>query len=142
MKKVIITLLLEAGLLLMPISNNVMAQGGDKKPPVAKKERKVTDINGYKLIDDYFWMRDKKNPEVVGYLNSENAYTEEMMKPTKELQNMLYKEMLGRIKQTDLSVPYRIGEYYYYSALKRANSTSICAAKKAACKARKNFFLT
>lgn len=63
----------------------------------------------------HFWLREKSNPEVIKYLESENAYTAEVMAPTKGLQENLYKEMLGRIKQTDLSVPTRIGEYFYYS---------------------------
>jgi oligopeptidase B len=84
-------------------------------PPVAKKVPHETTIHGRTLQDDYFWFRDKSNPEVIKYLTSENAYTDEVMAPTKGLQDSLYKEMLGRIKQTDLSVPTRIGEYYYYS---------------------------
>ena len=52
---------------------------------------------------------------MLKYLEAENAYTEEVMKPTKDFQDALYKEMLGHIKQTDLSVPSRIGDYYYYS---------------------------
>ena len=67
------------------------------------------------LKDDYFWLREKSNPEVRQYLEAENAYTEEVMRPTKDLQEALYKEMLGRIKQTDLSVPYRLGDFFYYS---------------------------
>src|SRR4030095_8055818 len=65
--------------------------------------------------DDYFWLREKDNPDVTKHLEAENAYTEEVMKPTKALQETLYKEMLGRIKQTDLSVPTRIGDYFYSS---------------------------
>ncbi len=85
------------------------------RPPVARKAPHETKIHGYTLKDDYFWLREKSNPEVISYLEAENAYTEEVMKPAKPLQETLYKEMLGRIKQTDLSVPARIGEYYYYS---------------------------
>jgi oligopeptidase B len=84
-------------------------------PPVAAKRPHTTEIHGYTLKDDYFWLRDKANPEVVKYLESENAYTEELMRPTKGLQEALYGEMLGRIKQTDLSVPSRIGDHFYYS---------------------------
>ena len=73
--------------------------------PVAKKVPHTTKIHGYTLKDDYFWLRGKANPEVTTYLEAENAYTEEVMKPTKALQETLYKEMLGHIKQTDLSVP-------------------------------------
>ena len=75
------------------------------QPPVARRQAHVTEIHGYTLKDDYFWLREKSNPEVLQYLEAENAYTEEVMGPTKELQETLYKEMLGRIKQTDLSVP-------------------------------------
>lgn len=85
------------------------------QPPMATKQPHTTDIHGYTLKDDYFWLREKSNPEVIKYLEGENAYTEEVMKPTKALQETLYTEMLARIKQTDLSVPSRIGEYFYYS---------------------------
>jgi oligopeptidase B len=95
----------------------VLAQSGSvaTRPPVAKKTAHETRIHGAVLKDDYFWLREKSNPEVLSYLEAENAYTEDVMKPTKALQETLYKEMLGRIKQTDLSVPERIGQYYYYS---------------------------
>jgi oligopeptidase B len=55
-------------------------------PPVAKKEPKVTEINGQKLVDNYFWLRDKKNPDVKAYLDAENVYTDAVMKPTEPLQ--------------------------------------------------------
>ena len=94
----------------------VVAQSGDRAtPPVAKKVPHVTSIHGYTLSDDYFWLREKTNPEVTAYLEAENAFTEAVMRPTRSLQDALYKEMLGRIKQTDLSVPSRIGAYFYYS---------------------------
>ena len=67
-------------------------------PPAAKKVPKVTEINGYKLVDDYFWLRDKKNPEVKAYLEAENTYTDAVMKSTEPLQKKLYDEMLSRIK--------------------------------------------
>ena len=101
-----------AAVLAAPV---ILAQSGASQPPVAKKLPHITDIHGYKLTDDYFWLRQKSNPDVTAYLEAENAYTEDVMKPTKALQETLYKEMLGRIKQTDLTVPSRIGEYVYYS---------------------------
>src|SRR5690242_6843275 len=64
-------------------------------PPAAKKAPKVTEINGHKLVDDYFWLRDKKNPEVKAYLEAENAYTDAVMKPSEALQKKLYDEMLS-----------------------------------------------
>ena len=86
------------------------------KPPVAKKEPKVLEIHGYKITDNYAWLRDraeKKNPEIIKYLEAENAYTEAHMGQHKGFVDNLYKEMLGRIKQTDLSVPYKLGDYWY-----------------------------
>src|ERR1700751_4795388 len=74
-------------------------------PPAAKKVPKVTEINGHKLVDDYFWLRDKKNPEVKSYLESENAYTDAVMKPTEALQKKVYDELLSRIKEPAVDVP-------------------------------------
>lgn len=85
------------------------------KPPVAKKVPSVTELHGQKVTDDYAWLKDKKNPDTIAYLEAENAYTETMTKPTEKLQAKLYKEYLSRIKETDLSVPYREGGYWYYS---------------------------
>jgi len=88
------------------------------KPPVAKKEPKVLKIHGYELIDNYAWLRDrneKKNPEIIEYLEAENAYTEAYMKPYEGLVETIYKEILGRIKQTDISVPYKLGKYWYFT---------------------------
>jgi oligopeptidase B len=83
-------------------------------PPVAKKLPRVTEINGHKVVDNYFWLRDKKNPDVKAYLEAENAYTDAAMKPTEPLQKKLYDEMLSRIKETDVEVPYKEGSYFYY----------------------------
>ena len=104
-------------LVMALIAPAVSAQvsSGAAQPPAAKKVPHQTPIHGRTLKDDYFWLREKSNPEVIKHLEAENAYTDEVMAPTKGLQETLYKEMLGRIKQTDLSVPSRIGEYYYYS---------------------------
>src|SRR5260370_42536271 len=74
-------------------------------PPVAKVVPKQITALGETRVDNYFWLRDKSNPEVLQYLEAENKYTEAMMKPTEGLQKKLYDEILGRIKQTDLSVP-------------------------------------
>ena len=83
-------------------------------PPIAKKVPHVTEINGHKLVDNYFWLRDKPNPEVRAYLEAENAYADAAMKPTDALQKKLYDEMLSRIKETDVDVPYQEGDFLYY----------------------------
>ncbi|MBA3642110.1 MAG: S9 family peptidase [Acidobacteria bacterium] len=87
----------------------------DRLCPVPKKIPRETRIHGYTLTDDYCWLRDKTSAEVVAHLESERAYTESVMAPTRALQETLYAEMLGRIQQTDLSVPARSGGYWYYS---------------------------
>ena len=88
------------------------------KPPVARKQPKTLEIHGYTVTDDYAWLRDRntpKDPEVIKYLEAENAYTEAHMGPHKEFVENLYKEMLGRIKQTDVTVPYLLGGYWYFN---------------------------
>jgi oligopeptidase B len=85
------------------------------QPPIAKKIPHVTQVNGTTLEDNYFWLRDRKDPDVMKYLEAENAYTEQVMKPGKDFQDSLFKEMLSHLKQTDLSVPVRQGRYLYYS---------------------------
>jgi oligopeptidase B len=98
---------------------NVMAQDGNKssmlQPPITEKKPKTTEINGDRLVDNYFWLREKSNPSVIAHLEAENAYTAGVMKPTEGLQDTLYKEILSHIKQTDTNVPYRWGDYFYYS---------------------------
>jgi oligopeptidase B len=100
------------------------------KPPTAKKVRKVETLHGQPWADDYFWLRDKANPEVAAYLEAENAYTDAVMGPTKALQEDLYKEMLGHIKETDVSVPYREGGYFYYSRTEEGKQYPIYCRKK------------
>jgi oligopeptidase B len=106
------------------------AQQATSQPPVAAKKPHATEIHGYKLNDDYFWMREKGNPEVTKYLEAENAHTDDVMKPTKAFQEALYNELLGRIKQTDLSVPYRIGDYFYYSRTEEGKQYSYMCRRK------------
>ena len=83
-------------------------------PPVARKIPHVTNLHGDRLVDNYYWLRQKDSPAVLSYLKAENAYTDFVMKPTVELQENLYKEMLGHIQETDRSVAYRDGDWLYY----------------------------
>ncbi len=84
-------------------------------PPVARKIPKIDIVHGERREDDYVWLRQKDDPEVVTHLRAENAYTGTVMKPTEMLQGALYDEMLGRIKEDDQTVPYRRGGHFYYS---------------------------
>jgi len=108
-------LLLRPALAAALVGSAALAQDSNFQPPVAKKVPHVSEVNGATLKDNYFWLRDKKDPDVMKYLQAENAYTEAVMKPTKDFQDALYKEMLSHTKQTDLSVPARYGRYFYYS---------------------------
>src|SRR6516164_5373451 len=84
-------------------------------PPVAKTVPKTLTLHGETRQDDYFWLRDRKDPDTIAYLDAENAYTQAVMQDSEELRARLYAEMLGRIKQTDLSVPVRRDGYFYYT---------------------------
>ena len=72
-------------------------------------------MHGDRRVDAYAWLRDKNNPEVIAYLNAENAYTDSLLRGTEPFQETLYQEMLGRILQSDLSVPYRMRGYLYFT---------------------------
>jgi oligopeptidase B len=85
------------------------------EPPVARREPVEHILHGDRRVDHYAWLRHKENPEVIAYLNAENAYTDAVLKPTDPFQEKLYQEMLGRILQTDLSVPHRLRGYLYYA---------------------------
>src|SRR5260370_12294101 len=84
-------------------------------PPVAKKAPKTTEINGRTMVDNYYWLRHKKNPDVKAYLEAENAYTDAVMKPTEGLQRKLNDEILTHIQKTAIKGPYKEGGYFYYS---------------------------
>jgi oligopeptidase B len=90
-------------------------EGVEARPPVAERHAVEHVLHGDKRIDEFDWLRHKDDARVLGYLKEENAYTDAVLKPTEELQEKLYSEMLGRILQTDLSVPYRLRGYSYYS---------------------------
>jgi oligopeptidase B len=83
--------------------------------PQALRAPRTTTVHGRALIDDYGWLRDKDDPRVRAYLEAENAYTRAVMQSTEAFQESLYREMLARIKETDMGVPYRYGDYDYYS---------------------------
>jgi oligopeptidase B len=85
------------------------------QPPIARKEHKETLLHGTVLTDDYAWLREKENPEVTAYLEAENAYADADMAPLAKLREDLYQEMLSHIKQTDVSVPFPDGAWWYYT---------------------------
>jgi oligopeptidase B len=127
-------LLLLFALTVLPNNSEVIAQSnggaGAPQPPMAEKKTKTTNIHGTTLVDDYFWLREKTNPEVLAHLQAEDAYTQTVMKPTEALQEKLYKEMLSHIKQTDTNVPYRAGNHFYYTRTEEGKQYPIYCRKK------------
>ncbi len=89
------------------------------KAPVAKLKPNKSSIHGEERVDNYYWLRDKENPEVIEYLKSENEYTEAMMKHTEEFQKQLFEEMKERIKEDDISAPEKAGDYHYYFRMEK-----------------------
>ena len=100
-------------------------------PPTARKQPRVDVVHGERREDDYFWLREKSNPDVAAYLEAENAYADAVMKPTEGFQGALYQEMLGRIQETDVNVPYRQGGYFYYARTEQGKQYPIFGRKKA-----------
>jgi oligopeptidase B len=100
------------------------------KPPLANKIKKELSIHGDVRIDNYYWMNKREDPAVLDYLKKENAYTEAMLKHTEGLQDKLYEEIVGRIKQTDMSVPFLLNGYYYYTRYEEGQEYPLYCRKK------------
>ncbi len=111
------------------------------RPPVAPRLPRSTEIHGERRVDDYFWLRDKENPDVKAYLEAENAYTDAMTEPTRGLQEALYREMLARIKETDVNVPYRKDGFLYYSRTEQGKQYPIHCRKPGSLEAQEQLTL-
>ncbi|WP_338235781.1 S9 family peptidase [Persicobacter diffluens] len=111
------------------------------KAPVAKKIPQVLEAHGYQRTDDYYWMRDRENQEVVDYLNQENDYTQAVMKHTEGLQETLYNEIVGRIKQDDSSVPVYFEGHYYYTRYEKGKEYAINCRKEGSMEAEEQILL-
>jgi oligopeptidase B len=114
---------------------------GKATPPVAEIVPKELSIHGDTRIDDYYWLNERDNPKVIAYLEAENAYTEAVMKPTEALQEKLYNEFVGRIKQTDLSVPYRSQGYYYFTRYEEGSEYPVYCRKQGSLDAEEEVLL-
>ncbi len=102
----------------------------DVKPPVAKVIPHRLEKHGHVRVDNYYWLRERDNPEVIKYLEAENAYTAAMMAHTADLQEKLFREFKARIKQTDISVPFLRDGYYYYTRTEEGRNYPIYCRKK------------
>ena len=117
------------------------AQSNALRAPMTEKKTKTTKIHDDTMIDEYFWLREKSNPEVIAHLEAENAYSEAVMKPTAAVQDKLYKEMVGHIKETDVNVPYRWGGYFYYTRTEQGKQYPISCRKKGSLDAKEEVVL-
>ncbi|MDZ4203393.1 MAG: S9 family peptidase [Bacteroidales bacterium] len=98
--------------------------------PIAEKIEKSLEIHGHTRIDPYYWLNDRENPAVIAYLEAENTYLEAMMSHTNGLQETLFEEMKGRIKQDDQSAPFHSNGYYYYTRFETGAEYPIYCRKK------------
>jgi oligopeptidase B len=123
---------------LIPVSLTLVAvltiqsckSSSSMEAPVAAKKPKELTIHGHTRIDNYYWLRERENPEVITYLEAENAYRESVMKGTEQFQEDLFNEIVGRIKQDDESVPYKENGYYYYTRYEEGKEYPIFCRKK------------
>ena len=126
---------------LLAIAIGVSAAIAAPIPPVAKQAPKVDTLFGTVMIDNYYWLREKTNAEVIDYLKAENAYTDSMTATTTGLQEKIYNEMIGRIKETDLSLPVFRDGYYYYSRDEKGKQYKIYCRKKGSLDAAEEIIL-
>lgn len=109
-------------------------------PPIAKRIPKTETLHGETRTDEYAYFRDRKHPETIPYLEAENAYTDAMMAHTAALQQQLYTEMLGRIKEDDAGVPVKRGDWYYYSRTEKGKPYPIYARKRGSLEAAEEIY--
>ncbi|MDZ7766357.1 MAG: hypothetical protein U5K00_18360 [Melioribacteraceae bacterium] len=130
--------------MILFLSSNLWSQTLMKKdiePPRAEKNPTELTTHGDTRIDNYFWMNERDDEKVIEYLNAENDYTSAVMKNTEELQEKLYDEIVGRIKQDDQSVPYKKNGYYYYTRYEEGNEYPIYCRKKGSLEADEEILL-
>lgn len=111
------------------------------EPPVAEIKPQRLEKHGHLRVDNYYWLRERENPQVISYLEQENAYTDAVMAPTKGLQEKLFQEMKGRIKETDTSVAVKRDDYYYYRRDEEGKQYPIYCRKRGSMEAAEEIML-
>jgi len=111
------------------------------EPPMAKKVPRELTIHGDTRVDNYYWLNERDNPEVIAYLEAENAYTEKVMKHTEALREELYEEIRSKIKEEDESVPYKKNGYYYYSRTETGEEYYLLCRRKGSLEAEEEVML-
>lgn len=110
-------------------------------PPAARIQPVSLEKHGHVRTDNYYWLRERENPDVIAYLEAENAYADAMMRHTGDLQKELYEEIVGRIEQTDVSVPYKLDGYFYYTRFEEGKEYPIHCRKKGSLEAAEEIML-
>lgn len=110
-------------------------------PPIASVKPVTLEKHGRARIDPYYWLNDRENPEVVAYLQAENDYTKSVMAHREQLEKELFEEIKGRIQQTDLSVPYKLDDYFYYTRFEEGKEYPVFCRKKESLEAEENIIL-
>src|SRR5687767_10909938 len=120
-----------------------LCQTQSATPPIANTIPKVDTLHGEVRVDPYFWIRDDRRmaPAVIGYLEAENRFTDASMRHTAGLQKQLYQEMVGRIKETDLSVPELIDGAWYYTRTVKGQQYPIFCRRRGSLKAPEEILL-
>jgi oligopeptidase B len=126
---------------LFILSTSISYAQKNMKPPVATKIPKSLVTHGDERIDNYYWLNNREDKNVINYLKEENAYTEKILHPTNHFKENLFKEMVSRIKQTDLSVPYRVRGYMYYNRFEEGKEYPIYCRKKDSTDAKEEIML-
>ena len=103
---------------------------GTPGPPTAKRVPHQLEHHGHIRVDDYYWLKDRDNPEVLAYLQAENEYANALRSHTRDLERTLFEEIKGRIQQTDLSVPFKLGDYLYYTRYDEGKEYALYCRKK------------
>ena len=109
--------------------------------PLVKAVPKELKKHSHVRVDNYYWLREREDPEVMDFLKGENEYTKAVMAHTEDLEKTLFQEIKGRIKQTDMSVPYRLDDYFYYSRYEEGKEYPIYARKKGSLDAPKEIII-
>ncbi|MBC7754761.1 MAG: oligopeptidase B, partial [Moraxellaceae bacterium] len=109
--------------------------------PRAKQIDHHLEKHGDVRNDKYFWLKDREKPEVIQYLTEENAYTNRALAPVRDLEQTIFEEMKRRTKEDEASVPYKKGDYYYYSRFEKDQQYPIYARKKESLTANEDIFL-
>lgn len=122
-------------------AESLMYSKMDIVPPSCEKKPKELSIHGDTRLDDYYWLNDRENPEVVSYLEEENNYLDRVMSHLDGFRENLYEEIIGRIKQDDESVPYFKNGYWYYTKYEKGKEYAIYCRKKGSMDAEEEIML-